>query len=71
MGSIRGKKKLTSSQMKLINKVDKSIDVTEWMYEGEEYVDDNGNKCAAKNSSKSKYLKIINRNTGEIKRILI
>jgi len=67
---IRGKK-MTVAQMKIVNKYDKSIDVNEWLFLKEEHVDSNGNKNASKNSSVDKYLNIINKNTGEIKRILM
>jgi hypothetical protein len=72
MAKIRGKK-FTIAQIKEIkyNTRNDPIDINDWLYYGEEIVDDAGNKCASKNSSKTKYIKIIHRVTGEIKSILI
>ena len=69
MSRIRGKK-LTSTQMKIISKSDKNIDLHDWLFYGEEVVDDNGNKCASKNNSKTKYIKIIHKVSGEVKKFL-
>lgn len=70
MSKIRGKK-LTVAQMKIINKSDKSIDCNDWLYLKEEAIDDSGNKCVSKNNSKTKYMVIINKTSGEVKKILI
>lgn len=70
MSRVRGKK-LTAAQMKILLRHDNTLDAREWLYYGEEVVDDDGFKCTSKNSSKTKYLNVINRNTGEVKKLLI
>ena len=72
MSKIRGKK-FTMAQIKEINYNTRTdpIDLNDWLFYSEEYIDDAGNKRASKNNSKSKYIKIIHRVTGEIKSILI
>lgn len=70
MSKIRGKK-LTVAQMKIINKSTKDIDFNEWLYYGEEAIDDSGSKCVSKNNSKTKYIKIIHKTSGEVRKFLM
>ena len=70
MSRIRGKK-FTIAQLKIINRAEPTLDTSEWLFHSEETVDDDGNKHAAKNSSKTRYIRMIHRDTGEIKKVLM
>ena len=70
MSRIKGKK-FTVAQLNLINATDPSINTNDYLYHSTESIDDAGHKCAAKNSSKTRYMNIIHRETGEIKKIAI
>ena len=65
MSRINGKRP-TINQMKVFEREYPNLDVNEYLYAGEESIDDAGNKRTSKLCPKHKYMKFVHRITGEI-----
>lgn len=65
-------KKLTVNQMKLVEReLGDEINIKDWLYCSTVSINDDGLKHAAKNGSNTRYMNIIHKVTGEIKKIII